>query len=147
MTVTCSGGCAPAILPITRRRPNFAPQCAARGPSAWCLASEPRLAAQSCSGKSGGALCASVSTTRMPRAAIVGIAGQELAANEAALFRALPPAGVILFGRNIVEPGQLAALIASLRDVLPESAVLMIDQEGGRVARLRPPRWRAHPSA
>jgi beta-N-acetylhexosaminidase len=81
------------------------------------------------------------------KAAIVGIAGLELTASEAALFRAHPPAGVILFARNIVDPPQLAALIAALRQALPPAAVLMVDQEGGRVARLRPPHWRAHPPA
>jgi beta-N-acetylhexosaminidase len=81
------------------------------------------------------------------KAAIVGIGGPELTLSEAALFRAHPPAGVILFARNIVDPPQLAALAASLRRVLPPDAILMVDQEGGRVARLRPPHWRAHPPA
>lgn len=81
------------------------------------------------------------------RAAIVGIAGPELRAEEAALFAALPPAGVILFARNIVSPAQLAALGTALRAALPPGALLMVDQEGGRVARLRPPHWRAHPPA
>ena len=81
------------------------------------------------------------------RAAIVGIAGPTLLSNEMALFRRHPPAGVILFARNIQDPPQLSSLIASLRRVLPHGAVLMVDQEGGRVARLRPPHWRAHPPA
>ena len=81
------------------------------------------------------------------KAAIVGIAGPELLAEEAALFRAHPPAGVILFARNIQDRPQLAALMAALRRVLPPNAVFMVDQEGGRVARLRPPHWRAHPPA
>ncbi len=81
------------------------------------------------------------------RAAIVGLAGPALLPGEAALLRALPPAGVILFARNIEEPRQLAALTGALRRVLPDGAVLMIDQEGGRVARLRPPHWPAHPPA
>ncbi|MBV9758828.1 MAG: beta-N-acetylhexosaminidase, partial [Alphaproteobacteria bacterium] len=81
------------------------------------------------------------------RAAIVGIAGPTLAAEEAALFRAHPPAGVILFARNVQNPAQLGALTAALRDVLWPDAVLMVDQEGGRVARLKPPHWRAHPPA
>lgn len=81
------------------------------------------------------------------KAAILGIAGPALAPEEAVLFRALRPAGVILFRRNVEEPGQLRALTAALRSVMPESAVLMVDQEGGRVARLRPPHWRAHPAA
>ncbi len=79
--------------------------------------------------------------------AIVGIAGTTLAAAEAELLRRTRPVGVILFGRNIDDPAQLAGLIASLREVLPAGAVLMVDQEGGRVARLRPPHWEAHPPA
>ncbi len=78
-------------------------------------------------------------------AAIVGIAGPDLTPQEAALFRAYPPAGVILFRRNIQDPAQLRLLIAALRAVLPATAVMMLDQEGGRVARLRPPHWAAHP--
>jgi beta-N-acetylhexosaminidase len=81
------------------------------------------------------------------KAAIVGIAGPHLTPPEAALVHAHPPAGIILFARNIVDPPQLAALIAALRLALPPTAILMVDQEGGRVARLRPPHWRAHPPA
>ena len=81
------------------------------------------------------------------KAAIVGIAGAALDAAEAALLRAAAPAGVVLFARNILGRDQLAALVAELRDCLPADAVLMVDQEGGRVARLRPPDWRAHPAA
>jgi beta-N-acetylhexosaminidase len=81
------------------------------------------------------------------RAAIVGIAGLALSAEEAALFQAFPPAGVILFARNIQDPAQLAGLVAGLRQVLPWDSDLMVDQEGGRVARLKPPHWHAHPPA
>jgi len=81
------------------------------------------------------------------KAAIVGLAGPELLHAEAERFRAHPPAGVILFARNVQTPAQLAALIADLRRTLPPTALLMVDQEGGRVARLRPPHWRAHPPA
>jgi beta-N-acetylhexosaminidase len=82
-----------------------------------------------------------------PRAAIVGISGPILLAEEAALFRASPPAGVILFSRNIQDKAQLSALTSALRSVLPPDADLMVDQEGGRVARLRPPYWLAHQPA
>jgi beta-N-acetylhexosaminidase len=82
-----------------------------------------------------------------PRAAIVGIAGTALTGEEAALFRARPPAGVILFARNIDGPDGLRCLVAELRRALPSGAVVMVDQEGGRVARLQPPYWRAHPPA
>jgi beta-N-acetylhexosaminidase len=82
-----------------------------------------------------------------PKAAIVGIAGTALTGEEAATFRRHPPAGVILFARNIADPDRLRSLMAALRQVLPAEAVLMVDQEGGRVARLTPPHWRAHPAA
>ncbi len=81
------------------------------------------------------------------KAAIIGLAGPELGADEADLLRRAPPAGVILFARNITTPAALHRLVAALRAILPGEAVLMIDQEGGRVARLRPPFWREHPPA
>jgi beta-N-acetylhexosaminidase len=81
------------------------------------------------------------------KAAIVGISALALTDAEAAMFAATPPAGVILFARNIDHPAQLAALIDALRRVLPTEAVLMVDQEGGHVARLRPPHWPALPPA
>ena len=64
---------------------------------------------------------------------------------ERALFQELPPAGVILFARNVADPAQLRRLTACLRELLPEAAEIVVDQEGGRVVRLRPPHWRAHP--
>lgn len=81
------------------------------------------------------------------KAAIVGIPGPTLDENFAAMLREALPAGVILFGRNVQDKAQLHALVARLRRVLAPEAVLMIDQEGGRVARLRPPHWAAHPAA
>lgn len=85
--------------------------------------------------------------TGVPLAAIIGIAGVALGAEEARLLRDRPPLGVILFRRNIVGADQLAGLVGSLRGILPREALLMVDQEGGRVARLRPPHWREHPPA
>ena len=81
------------------------------------------------------------------KAAIIGLAGITLDTAEAMLIRRFQPAGAILFARNVRDPAQLAALTAALRDVLPAHAVIAVDQEGGRVARLRPPHWRVHPSA
>jgi beta-N-acetylhexosaminidase len=75
--------------------------------------------------------------------AILGISGPALLPEERALFREHAPRGVILFSRNIQNPAQLAELTAELREALPPGAVLMVDQEGGRVARLRPPHWPA----
>jgi beta-N-acetylhexosaminidase len=79
--------------------------------------------------------------------AILGISGPALTADERTLFRAHPHRGVILFSRNIKEPHQLSDLIEELRKILPADAVLMVDQEGGRVARLKPPHWPALPAA
>ncbi len=81
------------------------------------------------------------------KAAIVGIAGPELTEAERALFATLPPAGVILFARNIQDPVQLHRLVSDLRSALPTEAVLMLDQEGGRVARLAAPHWPTLPPA
>jgi beta-N-acetylhexosaminidase len=86
-------------------------------------------------------------TRPAPRAAIVGIAGPRLTPAEAALFRATPPLGAILFRRNVQDPAQLRALAAALREELGAEAPILVDQEGGRVARLRPPHWPAHPPA
>lgn len=81
------------------------------------------------------------------RAAIVGIPGPVLDAETRAMLRAFPPAGVIVFGRNIKSAEQLRGLLAELRAMLPREAVLMVDQEGGRVARLRPPEFPRFPAA
>lgn len=80
-----------------------------------------------------------------PLAAIVGIGGTTLAAEEAALLRRQRPAGAILFRRNVESPAQLRALADALREELGGSAPILVDQEGGRVARLRPPHWAEHP--
>uniref|UniRef100_UPI001BA7A2DF beta-N-acetylhexosaminidase n=1 Tax=Neoroseomonas eburnea TaxID=1346889 RepID=UPI001BA7A2DF len=82
-----------------------------------------------------------------PRAAIVGLSGPSLTAEEAALLRARRPAGAILFARNVVAPAQLRALTAAIREALGEHAPILVDQEGGRVARLKPPHWEAFPAA
>ncbi|HQT64620.1 MAG: beta-N-acetylhexosaminidase [Acidocella sp. 20-57-95] len=78
---------------------------------------------------------------------IIGLAGPELADDEAQLLREYPPRGVILFSRNISTPFQVRQLNAILRQILAPDAVLMVDQEGGRVARLRAPHWRNLPPA
>jgi beta-N-acetylhexosaminidase len=81
------------------------------------------------------------------RPVILGLKGPALTSAEIALFRVRPPAGVILFARNVENPAQLSALTASVRELLAPDAVVMIDQEGGRVARLRPPHWPARAAA
>lgn len=78
---------------------------------------------------------------------ILGLEGERLTPNERELFLEHPPRGVILFARNIKNKDQLSDLMADLKKILPEDAVFMVDQEGGRVARLKPPSWPALPPA
>jgi beta-N-acetylhexosaminidase len=77
-----------------------------------------------------------------PAAAVVGVAGPELAAAERRLIEVSPPFGFILFARNCVSRDQVRRLVDDLRLAArrPEAPVL-IDQEGGRVMRLCPPHW------
>jgi beta-N-acetylhexosaminidase len=83
-----------------------------------------------------------------PKAAVVGCAGPVLTEEERRLFREANPLGFILFARNCVDPKQLRALVESLRDTVERhDALVLIDQEGGRVARLGPPHWRKPPAA
>lgn len=82
----------------------------------------------------------------MISASVFGCAGPSLTADEAAFFRAVRPWGFILFGRNIVSPDQVRRLVDDLRDTLGRAdAPVLIDQEGGRVARLGPPHWPRRP--
>ena len=75
-------------------------------------------------------------------AAIFGCAGLRLTTWEAAFFRDCDPLGFILFARNVDTPAQVAALCADLRASVGRDAPILIDQEGGRVQRLRAPHWR-----
>lgn len=76
----------------------------------------------------------------------LGLAGLALNDDERALFRAANPAGYILFKRNVDSPDQVRALTQSLRDLAGRDVPILIDQEGGRVARLRPPHWPEFPT-
>jgi len=78
-------------------------------------------------------------------AAIYGCSGLTLTDDEKRFFSEASPWGFILFARNCQSPGQIRALIAALRESVGREAPILIDQEGGRVARLRPPQWRAYP--
>jgi beta-N-acetylhexosaminidase len=85
---------------------------------------------------------------KAPRAVILGCTGEELSPEEHRLFRAADPLGFILFRRNCREPAQVRDLVAALREAIGRNdAPILIDQEGGRVARLGPPHWRRYPSA
>ena len=79
-------------------------------------------------------------------AAILGCKGLTLTPEEVAFFREVQPWGFILFKRNVDTPDQVVALTVALRDAVGRSdAPILIDQEGGRVARLGPPHWRRYP--
>lgn len=75
-------------------------------------------------------------------ATILGCAGPTLSPEEKHFFSDAQPWGFILFTRNINDPAQLSALTADLRDAVGWNAPILIDQEGGRVQRMRGPHWR-----
>ena len=78
--------------------------------------------------------------------AIFGCAGTTLLPEESAFFRDVQPWGFILFGRNIVDRDQARRLTSALRETIGDArAPVLIDQEGGRVMRLKPPTWPERP--
>ncbi|WP_145202083.1 beta-N-acetylhexosaminidase [Sphingobium sp. B2] len=78
---------------------------------------------------------------------IFGLSGATLTPDERAFFADSQPAGYILFRRNIIDRAQLRALTDELRALHGRNDLLiMIDQEGGRVARMQPPVWPAFPA-
>jgi beta-N-acetylhexosaminidase len=80
------------------------------------------------------------------RAFITGVSGLELSAAEREFIRGERPWGFILFKRNVDTPDQVSALVQELRNCVGEAdAPVLIDQEGGRVARLGPPHWPVYP--
>lgn len=79
-------------------------------------------------------------------AVILDSEGLRLTPQEKALFRAVRPFGFILFARNIESPDQVRALCAEMREAAGHAALITIDQEGGRVQRLRAPLWRDWPA-
>lgn len=79
---------------------------------------------------------------------IFGCAGTELSAQEAGFFEQIQPAGFILFARNCDTPDQIRRLIRAFQNTQQgEERLILVDQEGGRVARLRPPHWPSYPPA
>ncbi|MSO98128.1 MAG: beta-N-acetylhexosaminidase [Rhodospirillaceae bacterium] len=83
-----------------------------------------------------------------PKAVIFGLSGLTLTDAERAFFQRERPAGYILFARNVENPEQVTALVKDLRSLdAGHNPVVLIDQEGGRVQRLRPPFWRFAPTS
>ncbi|MCZ4261177.1 beta-N-acetylhexosaminidase [Limimaricola sp. G21655-S1] len=80
----------------------------------------------------------------MTSSSILGPEAARLDRDEAAFFRDADPWGFILFARNVESPAQLRRLTAELRNAVGREAPILIDQEGGRVQRMRPPHWHAY---
>ena len=82
------------------------------------------------------------------RAVVFGCSGPVLLSQEADFFEKVNPLGFILFARNIENPQQLKKLTSDLRECVGrEDAPILIDQEGGRVQRMRAPHWEELPAA
>src|SRR5262245_56570739 len=81
-----------------------------------------------------------------PRACILSVSGQRLTPDEAALFADVNPWGVILMGRSCGSPAQVTALVYEIQAACGRPALVFIDQEGGRVRRLKPPNWPDFPA-
>lgn len=77
-------------------------------------------------------------------ATVLGCLGPQLSADEAAFYRDAAPWGFILFARNVETPDQLRRLTGDLRAAVGRDAPVLVDQEGGRVQRLRAPHWREY---
>lgn len=80
-------------------------------------------------------------------ACIISVSGPVLLSEERAFLRETQPWGVILMGRSCVSKTQVTALVNDIHDALGRRALIFIDQEGGRVARLKPPEWPKFPAA
>lgn len=80
-------------------------------------------------------------------AAIFGLESHRLGDHEKAFFRDVNPWGFILFARNIKNPDQVRTLTEDIRETVGRNCLIFIDQEGGRVQRLKPPHWFDYPSA
>jgi beta-N-acetylhexosaminidase len=82
-----------------------------------------------------------------PRACILSCSGPELTRGEAQLLAQARPWGVILMGRSCRSRVQVRELVSAIAEALGAAPLVFIDQEGGRVRRLRPPEWPEFPSA
>ena len=80
-------------------------------------------------------------------AIVIGIKGLNLSLDEKKLLQEKQPLGVILFRRNINNPKQVLSLTQSIRDILGKEAMILIDQEGGKVSRLNKDYWKTYPDA
>lgn len=77
-------------------------------------------------------------------ACIYSLSSLDISDAERRVFREANPLGFILFKRNIDSPDQVRNLVGDLKDIVGRDCPILIDQEGGRVQRLRPPHWREY---
>lgn len=84
---------------------------------------------------------------RSASALITSLSGAAISDDERQFFKDSNPLGFILFARNIENPDQLRHLCDDLKSTLGRDCPILIDQEGGRVARLKPPLWNGYPAA
>ncbi len=82
-----------------------------------------------------------------PKACILSVSGAKLTPDERRLLSDASPWGVILMGRSCVSPAQVRALVDEIWGAIGRPVLVFIDQEGGRVARLKPPNWPTFPAA
>lgn len=92
-------------------------------------------------------MLSSLDPASAPLPVIFGLAGTSLKKDEAALFKAANPLGFILFARNCKNPEQVKKLTDSLHKTMGRTVPVLIDQEGGRVMRFKPPVWADRPAA
>ncbi|KAF0186158.1 MAG: beta-N-acetylhexosaminidase [Hyphomonadaceae bacterium] len=82
----------------------------------------------------------------MSLACIIDVAGTSLSKDEIAFFKDAQPWAFILFGRSCANPDQIRALTSEIRGALGRDCLIFLDQEGGRVQRLKPPLWPQWPT-
>jgi beta-N-acetylhexosaminidase len=92
-------------------------------------------------------LLSSLKELNRPIPVIYGISGTSLKKDEAAFFKKANPLGFILFARNCKNPEQVERLTKSLHKCMGRDVPILIDQEGGRVARFKSPVWKDRPAA
>lgn len=80
------------------------------------------------------------------KSVIFGFSGLNLTQEEIEFFNKFQPLGFIIFRRNIDNPSQVLGLIEDLKKTVKHQPLILIDQEGGRVARLKPPHWPTFPA-
>ncbi len=77
---------------------------------------------------------------------IYGVSGFKLTDEEKYFFANNGPLGFIVFARNIEDKAQLKSLTDSIREVMEGEVLVLVDQEGGRVARMKEPHWKKYPT-